>query len=91
MKQIRPYLIIGINQCPKCLERLELLEIDTYVAAIDKRGRAIGGNEETEVSLRCMGCGEEYPAWKKGNSYYIAPTTPPIKPIMKEFNPFYSK
>ena len=89
-KGIRPIKFVSMNQCPCCYGRLELLEVDTYVAATDKKGRPIGGSEFTESSLRCKTCGKEYPAWKKGSSYFIAPTTPEIKPIMKEFNPFYT-
>ena len=89
-KMIQPIKFVSNNQCPKCYGHLELLEVDIYVAAIDKKGRPIGGSEFTEASLRCKTCGEEYPAWKKGACYYIAPTTPPIKPVMKEFNPFYT-
>lgn len=89
-KGIKPIKFVSINQCPSCYGRLELLELDTYVAAIDKKGRPIGGQEFTEASLRCTCCGKEYPAWKKGASYFIAPTTPEIRPIMKDFNPFYA-
>lgn len=88
-RQIKPFRFVNMNQCPKCFGLLHLLEVDTYVGAIDKKGIPIGGQEFTTSTLRCEKCGEEYPANKKGQSYYIAPSTPSIDPIMKEFNPFY--
>jgi len=86
----RPIVFLNNNQCPKCYSKLELLETETYVAAIDAKGAPIGGDTFVDAILRCPKCGEEYAATKKGIYYYIKPDVPEIHPIFKEFNPFYN-
>lgn len=89
-EKIKPFILINNNQCPKCLSRLELIEVDIYVGMLDKRGRCIKGDESTEAYLTCTKCREEYPVTKKGQYYSISPTTEKIKKIIPSYNPFYS-
>lgn len=86
----RPIVFLNNNQCPGCMGTLQLLEEETYVAAIDKKGLPIGGQSFIYARLRCKKCGAEYDAEKKGMYYAIKPTLPQIQQIFKEFNPFYN-
>lgn len=89
-KLIKPFFRLKLNQCPKCFEKLELVENETYVGALDSVGIPIGGQSFIDVSLRCTKCYSEYPAMKKGAHYAIKVTDEmPVK-IVKEFNPFYN-
>lgn len=88
MKKIRPIQYLKANQCWKCRGKLQLLEDETFIAPLDSKGLPIGGETFCDVRLRCVKCGEEYNAIKKGMYYAIAPTLPPI-PVIGDYNPFY--
>ena len=88
-KKIKPIIILDNNQCPKCRGRLMLVEEESYVAMLDKKGLPIGGEEYVDQRLVCKDCGESYKAEKKGMFYQIASTLPQIPVIAKDYNPFY--
>lgn len=89
-KSKRPIQYLKINQCRNCKGRLQLVEEETYVAALDSRGLPIGGQSFVDMRLRCTKCGEEYDCVKEGMHYAIAPKTQPIPVIVKDYNPFYA-
>ena len=89
MKKIKPIQLLKANQCPECRGKLELVEEETYVAAIDSKGLPIGGQSFVEQRLRCVKCHAEYNCEKKGPCYHIAPVLPPLPVIVEDFNPFY--
>lgn len=88
-KPICPIRYLGNNQCPQCTGELMLIEKETYVGALDKKGQAIGGQSFLEVAMRCTKCGAEYEADRKGLYYYIKPKTRPIVHDIGDYNPFY--
>lgn len=90
-KLIKPFIRLKLNQCPRCLGKLELVENETYVGALDSVGIPIGGQSFVDLMLRCTNCHAEYPAIKKGAHYAIKTDEDeiPVK-IIKEFNPFYN-
>ena len=94
-KYIMPVKILKGNQGPKCESTLVLEETTYSVASLDERGMATfcSLDEEVELKLVCTGCGERYDVEKGGPYFQIKRTTKPIpkmKPIVKEFNPFYN-
>lgn len=89
MKMIKPFKFLNVNQCPKCQGKLMLVEEESYVAKLDKKGLPIGGQSYVEQRLVCRECGESYDAEKKGMCFQIAHTLPPIPVILEDYNPFY--
>lgn len=89
-KKVKPFILLKMNQCPKCLSKLKLIEEETYVGSLNDGGLLISGDSLVEAKLYCPKCGAEYDAEKKGARYCIKQQLPPIRPVMKkEFNPFY--
>lgn len=88
-KLIKPFIYGKMNQCPECGGKLELVEEETYVAAIDSKGVPIGGESFVDMRLRCMSCRKEYDAQKKGMHYMIDHHCAKIVPIARDYNPFY--
>ena len=89
MKMIKPFKFLDVNQCPKCGGKLILVEEESYVAKLDKKGLPVGGQSCVEQRLVCGECGESYDAEKKGMCFQIASTLPAIPVIIKDYNPFY--
>lgn len=89
MKMIKPFKFLDVNQCPKCGGKLMLVEEESYVAKLDKKGLPVGGQSCVEQRLVCRECGESYDAEKKGMCFQIASTLPAIPVIIKDYNPFY--
>lgn len=89
MKMIKPFKFLDVNQCPKCGGKLMLVEEESYVAKLDKKGLPVGGQSCVEQRLVCGECGESYDAEKKGMCFQIASTLPAIPVIIKDYNPFY--
>lgn len=89
-KLIKPFFRLKLNQCPKCFGKLELVENETYVGALDSVGIPIGGQSFVDVALRCTQCYSEFPAEKKGAHYAIKIENEQAVKIVKEFNPFYN-
>lgn len=89
-KLIRPIQYLKLNQCRECKGKLQLVEEETYVAAIDSKGLPIGGQSFVDQRLRCLKCGAEYECVKEGMYYHIAPQTQQIPVIIEDYNPFYA-
>ena len=94
-KYIMPVKILKRNQCPNCESTLILEETSYSVATLDENGMATFSSldEEVDVKLLCTGCGKEFEVEKGGPYFRIKRTTKPIpkmKPIIKDFNPFYN-
>lgn len=89
MKLTKPFKLLNVNQCPKCHGKLMLVEEESYVAKLDKKGLPVGGQTCVEQRLVCSECGESYDAEKKGMCFQIAHTLPQIPVIVKDYNPFY--
>ena len=53
MKMIKPFKFLNVNQCPKCQGKLMLVEEESYVAKLDKKGLPIGGQSYVEKRLVC--------------------------------------
>lgn len=88
-KKNKPFYYLKPNQCRSCGGKLELVDEDIAVAKLDSKGLPMWGDSYTNQRLRCPKCGSEFDCVKQGMSFVIAPTAPPIQPIMKGFNPFY--
>ena len=88
-KKIKPFTFLDANQCPKCGSKMMLVEDETYVAALDKKGLPIGGQSFIDQKLICKTCGESYTAEKKGMCFQIKSSLPPIPVIVQDYNPFY--
>lgn len=89
MKTVKPIQYLRTNQCRNCKGRLELVEEETYIGALDSKGLAIGGQSFIDVRLRCPKCGTEYECEKKGMYYHIKPYFDPVPVIVQDYNPFY--
>lgn len=89
MKKIKPMQYLNPNQCPKCGGKLMLVEEESCVSTLDKKGLPIGGDTYVEVRLVCKKCGETFEAEKCGMLYQIAPNLPKIPVIIEDYNPFY--
>lgn len=91
MEMIKPMVKLKMNQCPNCISgRLELVEEETYVGALNSTGVPIGGQSFINIILRCNNCKKKYPAIKKGVHYIIAPLNDnQSKVIINDYNPFY--
>lgn len=90
-KLIKPFTFAKPNQCRYCKGKLELVDEDIVIAKLDSKGLPIGGDSYTSQRLRCVKCGEEYEAEKKGMFFHIASSLPPIPVIVEEYNPFYQQ
>lgn len=89
MKKIKPFKFLNPNQCPKCHGKLILVEEESYIAKLDKKGLPLNGQSYVEQRLVCSECGESYDTEKKGMCFQIKHSLPQIPVIMEEYNPFY--
>ena len=86
---IKPIIHLKPNQCPKCLGTLKFVETSHYEAELNEIGRQENGKEYFEPKLVCTKCGEEYDCKIHGFVYSIDYHLPVVKPIVKDYNPFY--
>ena len=53
MKNIKPIKFLDINQCPKCHGKLMLVEEESYISNLDKKGLPISEKSYVEQRLVC--------------------------------------
>lgn len=72
---MKPYRVLDINQCPKCLGRLILFEYEGTLSDLNKNGiPSINGIvSDYDAKLVCSTCKTIYDAEKIGPAFHIAP------------------
>ena len=86
---IKPIIHLKPNQCPKCLGQLKFVEESHYEALLNENGMQEAGDEYFIPKLVCTKCGEEYDCKIQGLLYIIDYHLQTVRPIIKDYNPFY--
>lgn len=81
------------NTCPLCgHDTLWLVEYECTKNRLNDQGVVIESyTDGYQTKLQCVNCGESFnDVTKRGMSYRIKSTLPPVRKVMKDFNPFQS-
>lgn len=77
------------DECPICLGKLKLFEMEIETSKINAFGQKDDSVENGYSALLvCDECNSSFPVDKRGDCYKIKSTLPRIKKELKNYNPF---